>query len=128
MFSLVTVGSNDIDRSRRFYDALFTAIGAEPSIIDPKGRLIYQHNGCMFLVTPPIKGEPDARGNGPTVGFAVSGPDQACAWHEAGIAAGGEAIEGSPGKRLVHGVNMYAAYLRDPDGNTLCALYNLGAN
>ena len=127
MFSLVTVGSNNIDRSKIFYDALFTSLGAEHSIIDPKGRLIYQHYGCMFLVTPPIEGEPEARGNGPTVGFSVSGPDQAYAWHEAGIAAGGKAMEDPPGKRLVHGVNMFAAYLTDPDGNKLCALHNLDA-
>ena len=64
----------------------------------------------MFLVTPPIDGEPAAR-HGPTVGFSVSGPDQAYAWHQAGIAAGGKAIEGKPGKRLGHRVNMFAAYL-----------------
>jgi predicted lactoylglutathione lyase len=46
---------------------------------------------------------------------------------EAGIAAGGKAMEDPPGKRLVHGVNMFAAYLTDPDGNKLCALHNLNA-
>lgn len=127
MFSLVMVGSNDIERSKRFYDALFVTIGAKPSSEDPQGRLVYQHNGSMFLVTPPIDGEPAVR-HGPTVGFSVSGPDQAHAWHQAGIAAGGKAMDDPPGKRLVHGVNMFAAYLSDPDGNNLCALHNLDAD
>ena len=80
----------------------------------------------MFLVTPPIDGQPATHGNGSTIGFKMS-PEQADAWHEAGVAAGGTAIEDPPGRRSGGGMDLYLAYLRDPDGNKLCALHNLAA-
>ncbi len=124
MYSHMMVGSNDIDRSKKFYDATFQAMGGKPGTIDPKGRLIYAHNGSMFLVTPPINGEPATHGNGSTVGFAMT-KEQANAWHEAGVTAGGTAIEDPPGVREGAGMKLYLAYLRDPDGNKLCALQRL---
>ncbi len=125
MFSHMTVGSNDLDRSKIFYDALFAAIGGKPGFVDPKGRLVYRHNGANFLVTAPIDGEPATIGNGCTIGFAVDGPDQAKAWHEAGVAHGGTAIEDPPGERVGGQTTLYLAYLRDPDGNKLCALHRV---
>lgn len=125
MFSHMMVGSNDIGRSKKFYDALFTATGGKEGRIDPKGRLVYMKDGSTFLVTPPIDGKPATHGNGSTIGFAVTGPEQARAWHDAGVAAGGTAIEDPPGVRSGMGMNLYLAYLRDPDGNKLCALHAL---
>ena len=125
MFSHVMVGSNDIDRSRRFYDALFTATGGRPGRIDDKGRLIYLNNGGVFMVTPPIDGQPATHGNGCTIGFAVDGPEQAHVWHEAGLANGGTAIEDPPGVRGNAFGQLYLAYLRDPDGNKICALHRM---
>lgn len=126
MFSHMMVGSNDIDRSKKFYDATFKAIGGREGIKDDKGRLMYLHNGGAFLVTPPIDGKPATAGNGCTVGFAMS-PEQADAWHAAGVEAGGTAIEDPPGVRGEGTPNaMYLAYLRDPDGNKLCALHRMG--
>lgn len=127
MFSHMMVGSNDIDRSKQFYDALFGALGGKPGVVDPKGRVIYAHNGGLFLVTKPIDGEGATPGNGMTVGFAVDGPEQADAWHAAGVAAGGRAIEDPPGVRSMNGMSLYLAYLRDPDGNKLCALHRVPA-
>ena len=126
MYSHMMVGSNDIARSKTFYDATFKAMGGREGITDPKGRLIYMHNGSMFLVTAPIDGEPATHGNGCTVGFAMS-PEQADAWHEAGVANGGTAIEDPPGVREGNGMKLYLAYLRDPDGNKLCALHRMDA-
>ena len=77
MYSHNMVGSNDIARSKKFYDALFTAIGGNPGIQDDKGRLIYMHNDGLFLVTPPIDGQPATAGNGCTIGFAMASPEQA---------------------------------------------------
>ena len=91
MFSHVMLGSNDIDRSKAFYDALFGALGGKPGKIDGKGRLVYLHNGGLFMVTKPIDGEPACHANGDTVGFTTSGSEQADAWHAAGLAAGGTA-------------------------------------
>ena len=122
MFSHMMVGTNDIARSKTFYDATFKAIGGRAGIIDPKGRLVYMHNGGIFLVSLPIDGAPATHGNGSTVGFALT-PEQADAWHAAGVASGGTAIEDGPGERP--GSGYYLAYLRDPDGNKLCALHRI---
>lgn len=126
MFSHMMVGSNDIARSKRFYDALFTAMGGRAGSVDPRGRLIYMHDGGMFLVTPPIDGKPATHGNGSTVGFAMT-PEQADAWHRAGVDNGGTAIEDAPGVREMGPMKLYLAYLRDPDGNKLCALHRMPA-
>jgi catechol 2,3-dioxygenase-like lactoylglutathione lyase family enzyme len=123
MFSHVMLGSNDIARSKKFYDATFAAFGGKPAIEDDKGRLIYQHNGAMFLVTKPIDGQPATHANGGTIGFAMSA-EQADAWHAAGVANGGTACEDPPGPRA--GSPFHLAYLRDPDGNKLCALNFIG--
>lgn len=127
MFSHMMVGSNDMDRSRRFYDALFDAVGGKPGRTDPKGRLIYMHDGSVFMVTPPIDGQPATHGNGCTFGFAMNSPEQADAWHKAGAENGGTAIEDAPGVRTGAMGSLYLAYLRDPDGNKLCALHRMPA-
>ena len=122
MYSHNMVGSNDIDRSKKFYDATFKAMGGREGMKDDKGRLIYMHNDGMFLVTPPIDDQPATAGNGCTIGFAMDNPEQADAWHKAGVENGGTAIEDAPGVREASFGKLYLAYLRDPDGNKLCAL------
>ena len=122
MFSHVMVGSDDIARSKTFYDAVFKAIGGREAIQDPKGRLIYLHNGGTFLVTKPIDGNAASFANGGTIGFTAKDPAEADAWHAAGAAAGGTPIEDPPGWREGGGMKLYLAYLRDPDGNKLCAM------
>ena len=125
MYSHMMVGSNDIARSKAFYDALFGAVGGKPGVQDDKGRLIYMYNGGLFLVTKPIDGEAATPGNGMTVGFAFDSPDLCDKWHAAGVAAGGKAIEDPPGVREGGMMKLYLAYLRDPDGNKLCALHRM---
>ena len=123
MFSHVMIGTNDLEKSKKLYDALFKSIGGREAIVDPKGRLIYIHNGGTFLVTPPIDGQPATHANGGTIGFAANSPEQADAWHAAGIAAGGKPIEDPPGWREGTGMRLYLAYLRDTDGNKICAMH-----
>jgi catechol 2,3-dioxygenase-like lactoylglutathione lyase family enzyme len=84
--------------------------------------LIYEHNGGRFMVSKPIDGEPACHANGGTIGFLASGPKEAEAWHKAGVANGGTSIEDPPGER--QGA-AGGAYLRDPDGNKLCALHRM---
>ena len=119
MFSHIMIGSNDIERSKKFYDATFAAFGGPEALVDAKGRLIYAHNGGKLIVTKPINGSPACGANGGTIGFAMS-PEQADAWWKAGQEAGGTACEDPPGPRA--GSPYYLAYLRDPAGNKLCAL------
>jgi catechol 2,3-dioxygenase-like lactoylglutathione lyase family enzyme len=127
MFSHIMLGSNDIERSKRFYDAVIGAIGGPAAAVDARGRLIYVHNGGRLLITKPINGEPATYANGGTIGFLVSGPDEANAWHRAGLENGGTAIEDAPGVRQGLAGELYLAYLRDPDGNKLCALHRMTA-
>jgi catechol 2,3-dioxygenase-like lactoylglutathione lyase family enzyme len=126
MFSHVMVGSNDIERSKAFYDALFAAIGANPGREDEKG-VNYMHNGAVFMVRPPLDGGEATHGNGSTIGFTVDSAEQVQAWHDAGAASGGTTIEDPPGIRQGRFGPLYLAYLRDPDGNKLCALHRMPA-
>ena len=119
MFSHVMVGSNDIERSRKFYDGLF----GKPARTDDKGRLSYGRRGAVLMVSKPIDGKPASRANGGTIGFAFDSPEEVDAWHAAGVAAGGTAIEDPPGWRENAFGKLYLAYLRDPDGNKLCGLH-----
>jgi catechol 2,3-dioxygenase-like lactoylglutathione lyase family enzyme len=123
MFSHIMVGTNDIERSKRFYDALFASMGAKPGRQDDKGRLSYVHNGSVFMVSPPIDGQPACYANGGTIGFRMDSTEQVHAWQEAGAAAGGRVVEDPPGFRENPFGKLYLAYLRDPDGNKLCALH-----
>ena len=119
MFSHIMIGSNDIARSKKFYDALFTAIGGEPGTEDPARPTAYTHNGGRFMVTKPIDGKPATNANGGTIGFQMKDAGQAEAWHKAGVANGGTSIEDPPGVRPN---GAYLAYFRDPDGNKLVAV------
>ncbi len=123
MFSHVMVGSNDLERSRQFYDGLF----GKPGRQDDKDRLSYGRRNAVFMVTSPIDGQPATTGNGSTIGFTFDSPEEVDAWYQAGIAAGGTAIEDPPGIRGNAFGSLYLAYLRDPDGNKLCGLHRLPA-
>jgi catechol 2,3-dioxygenase-like lactoylglutathione lyase family enzyme len=124
MFSHVVLGANDLEASKTFYDAIIGAVGGNPGFTDPNGRVVYVHNGGVLLITKPIDGQPATCANGGTIGFAIASPEQADAWHAAGVAAGGTTCEDPPGERP--GSGMYLAYLRDPAGNKLCGLHRLG--
>lgn len=122
MFSHVMVGVNDLERSRRFYDALLGTLGIAPGVAN-KNRYFYRSPTGTFGITTPINGEPATHGNGSTLGFNAQSPEQADAFHAAGLANGGTACEEPPGLREGSGAPLYLAYLRDPDGNKICALH-----
>jgi catechol 2,3-dioxygenase-like lactoylglutathione lyase family enzyme len=127
MFTHVTVGTNDPDRARKFYDAVFAALGI-PGRHTPKGAAYYNPDPAvasgMFGVTTPRNEEPACFANGGTIGFKTESTAQVDAWYAAGMASGGT-DEGPPGPRDF-GMPLYAAYMRDPDGNKLCASFMTG--
>ena len=126
MFSHVVVGSNDLEAAKKFYDATFAALGEKPGG-NMGNRLIYQfRGGANFIVTRPINGEPATVANGGTIGFNADTPEDVKAWHEAGCESGGATCEDPPGVRDLGAVKVYVAYLRDPDGNKLCAMRMVG--
>ena len=125
MYSHIMVGSNDLDKAKIFYDATFGALGAAPGVSPMEGRLFYMHNDGMFLVATPINGEAACHANGGTIGIGMNSPEEVEAWHAAGVSAGGTTCEDPPGVRDGAFGKMYLAYLRDPDGNKLCALHRM---
>ena len=125
MFTHITVGANDIEASRRFYDAALGALGVEPGQPDAKGRYWWRTARGAFAITRPIDGEPACHANGGTLGFAARTPEMVQAFHDAGAAAGGRSIEDPPGPRNGPFGPLVLAYLRDPDGNKVCALHRL---
>ena len=129
MFNHIMVGSNDLARSEAFYNAVLGVLGAGPPLRNqsPSGhmRLFYRHEGNTFCVAEPIDGEPATCANGATIGFKCSSPEQAKHFHDVAVAAGGTSIEDPPGLRTSTLGSLYLAYVRDPDGNKLCALKRL---
>ena len=126
MFSHVMIGTNDLDRAKTFYDALLGTLGVPAGTVD-RHRIFYRTSTGVLGVSLPINGEPACYANGGTLGFACSTPEQADAWHAAGMANGGTTCEEPPGVREGGMGKMYLAYLRDPDGNKLCALHRMPA-
>ncbi|MFV0575623.1 MAG: VOC family protein [Vibrio sp.] len=124
MFSHVMLGANDIEASKKFYDATLAVLGYEPGIV-MDNRCIYANEKGIFIITLPINGEPATHGNGSTLGFAISSPELVDAWHKAGVENGGITCEDPPGERNGPAGRLYLAYLRDPAGNKLCGTHRL---
>lgn len=129
VFSHVMVGSNDLERSKQFYDKVLGLLGAgEPfRFTRPTGQtaLFYRNQGNLFAVAQPKNQELATVANGATIGFKCSSPEQVQEFHDLAISNGGTSIEDPPGIRESPTGRMYLAYVRDPDGNKLCAMYRL---
>lgn len=129
MFSHVMIGTNNIERSKRFYDAVLGTLGAGQPLRNTSGsghnRLFYRHDGSTFCVSEPIDGEDATFANGGTIGFKCDSPEQVHAFHDTAVTHGGKSIEGAPGIREGAMGAMHLAYVRDPDGHKLCAIYRV---
>ena len=123
MFSHVVVGTNDLENARRFYDAVLATLGHGKGQLRAKGDYIYLSDGASFIVTRPINDQPASHANGGTIGFVCQSTEQVDLWHVAGLAHGGKSVEDPPGVRNTEAGPLYAAYMRDPDGNKLCAVH-----
>jgi catechol 2,3-dioxygenase-like lactoylglutathione lyase family enzyme len=127
MFSHVMVGTNDIERSKRFYDAVLRVLGVGEAARNQAGtghnRLFYRHDGGTFCVSEPIDSKAATFANGGTIGFKCNSPEQVRAFHDTAVANGGTSIEDAPGLREGKMGALYLVYVRDPDGNKLCALH-----
>ncbi len=120
MFSHVTVGSNDVAKSRIFYDALLKPLGLVRHADHPTGVGYAEAGGRPQLwIVSPLDKKAASAGNGVTVGLEASDRSAVDAAHKAGMSAGAK-DEGAPGLRTHYHPNYYGAYLRDPDGNKIC--------
>ena len=122
MIRTLVLGSNDLERSRRYYDATMGALGYSAGEVNWRGSLAYRDGPYALIIGKPLDGEPASSANGLTINLDAQSEDQVRAWHAAGIANGGTAIEDPPGVRnYPSGTSLYSAYLRDPDGHKFCA-------
>ncbi|PLK22358.1 glyoxalase [Porphyrobacter sp. TH134] len=122
------VGSNDIERSRQFYNAVLGVLGVPEPMNNIAGsghtRLFYPNpSGTNFIVTQPINDEPATVANGATVAFSCNSPAQVQQFHDVAVANGGTSIEAPPGPRESAMGTIHLTYVRDPDGNKLCGIH-----
>jgi len=123
MFSHIMIGADDVEVSKKFYDAVLATVGVSEGTLDPKGRIFYRTSSGVLAISKPLNGEPACGANGGTIGFTCDNPETADAWHAAGLANGGTTAEDPPGWREGAAGKVYLAYLRDPFGNKICALH-----
>lgn len=127
MFNHIMLGTNDIERAKRFYDAVLAVLGAGEPVrnVSASGhvRLFYRHDGSAFCLTQPINDEPATAANGGTIGFKCSSPEQVQQFHDVAVANGGVSVEDPPGPRTGGLGTLHLAYVRDPDGHKLCAIH-----
>ncbi|MGE8688763.1 MAG: VOC family protein [Achromobacter sp.] len=122
MFSHITVGTRDLERAGRFYDAVLLPLGLKRRVVTPDGGPLAlcwvtgQAPLPRFYVYMPYDGEPATVGNGSMVAFLAPTQEAVSTAHADGLAQGGT-DEGAPGMRPHYGDGYFGAYLRDPDGN-----------
>ncbi len=126
MFSHIMIGTNDVQKAKAFYDSLLGTLGVPAGYVDDGRRIFYRTATGVLGVSKPIDGKAATFANGGTIGFGCGSTEQVDAWHAAGVAAGGTTCEDPPGFREGGMGKMYLAYLRDPDGNKLCAMHRPG--
>ena len=127
MLNHVMIGSNDIERSKSFYNAVLGVLGASAPMehVNDTGqtRLFYIHDGSTFSVSEPIDGKPASAANGSTIGFICESPEQVKEFHDAAVANGGTSVEDPPGPREGTMGVMHLCYFLDPDGHKICGIH-----
>ena len=131
MFTYICLGTDNIERAARFYDAALGALGIsrcdtsnEPEWDGWVGWGVYEDRGAREValwICPPFDGRAATVGNGSMVAFQAQTWAQVDAFHAAALAQGGSS-EGAPGLRPQYNPDFYAAYVRDPDGHKLAAV------
>ena len=122
-FLYLTLGTNDLARATRFYDAALAPLGLARRATEAD-EVGYAHPGdhrCRLWITRPHDGRAASTGNGTMPAFDAASRAAVDAFHAAALTHGGT-DEGAPGLRP-HGPGFYACYIRDPDGNKLSAAH-----
>jgi catechol 2,3-dioxygenase-like lactoylglutathione lyase family enzyme len=121
MLLYITLGSNDLARARRFYDAVMPSIGMH-FLRGDEAEIGYGPVGAtdpLLWINRPYDGKPATIGNGSMPAFTAPNRAAVRSFHAAALANGGQ-DEGPPGLR--YAPTFYSCYVRDPDGNKLSAV------
>lgn len=126
MLTYITMGTNDLQRSVDFYDAIFNVLGYSRQPAWTEGWAMWGEDnnpdeGFSLCICPPFDGQTATAGNGTMFAFCADNAELVRRFHAAGLRAGGE-NEGAPGTRTAYGPDFYVAYLRDPDGHKLACV------
>ena len=127
MLNHVMIGSNDIEKTKKFYNSVLSVLGAGDAMehVNETGqtRLFYIHDGSTFSVSEPVNGEPVSIANGSTIGFVCDSPEQVKEFHDIAVANGGISVEDPPGPRDGAMGLMHLCYFLDPDGHKICGIH-----
>lgn len=126
------IGTNDIERAGRFYEAVLSVLRLEAPPVRSTARsghlrLFFRHDGSTLALSQPIDDAPATVANGSTLAFRCDSPERVRAFHDAALRAGGVSIEEPPGVRTLGPASFYLAYVRDLDGHKLCAIHRMPA-
>ena len=117
MIGYATIGSNDLDKAKKFYETVLAPLGARPAFASDRMQGYAGAGGAMLAVCTPYNGEKAVAGNGNMVALAAPSPDVIKQVYDLAL-ANGATDEGGPGERMP---GFYGAYFRDLDGNKLNA-------
>ncbi|WP_109354264.1 VOC family protein [Sphingorhabdus sp. EL138] len=124
MIGYATLGTNNVEKAREYYDALLVEIGAKRLMeLEEGGFTLYgtEMGAPSLAITQPYNGEAAVPGNGNMIAIPFEERSQIDSFYNKAIELGGS-DEGAPGVRGDEGPQaFYAAYFRDPEGNKLCA-------
>ena len=123
MIGYATLGTNDVEKAKTFYDALLAEVGARRMMEFDGGFTMWgvAYDKPALAITPPFNGEKAVAGNGNMIALVLDERGKVDALYNKALALGGT-CEGPPGVRGDEGPQaFYGAYFRDPDGNKLCA-------
>ena len=127
MLNHVMIGSNDIEKTKNFYNSVLSVLGASDAMehVNETGqtRLFYIHDGSTFSISEPVNGEPVSIANGSTIGFVCDSPEQVKEFHDIAVANGGISVEDPPGPRDGTMGLMHLCYFLDPDGHKICGIH-----
>ncbi len=121
VISHVSIGANDFDKLRAFYDAVMPSVGAK-ALMEHPGATAYGRQFPEFWIGAPHDGKPASVGNGFHIGFIADDKDQVHAFYDAAIAAGAT-CDGPPGPRPLYGEPYYGCFVLDPEGHKIEAAF-----
>ena len=127
MFNHIMIGTNDIEKSKAFYEKVLKVIGVEGAMDNTLDsgikRVFFMHGGNVLALSQPIDGEPATCANGMTIGFKCNSLNQVKELHDVAVANGATSIEDPPGPRTSEMGTMNLSYFRDLDGHKICGIH-----